>query len=113
MTIGEKIQRVRQVLNVERKQVAAHLQISPQQYANIENNVTPVDEERLEKIATFLGIDQRVIESFDSSVVLNQNNYDHSIGYVQTLHQQNQELLQKVVENQQRILEHFLKGKGE
>jgi transcriptional regulator with XRE-family HTH domain len=111
MTLGEKIQRVRQILRVERKSIAAHLQISTQHYANIENNVTPIDAERLGKIASFLGVDQRIIESFDTTFVLNQTNNDSSVGYgyVQNLYQQNQELLEKIMDNQQKIIEHLIK----
>ncbi len=109
MLLGEQIQYIRRLKNMERKEVADRLGITVQQFANIENNVSHIDEERLERLSVIFNVDKERIREIDTERILHQINNDNSTGFnlvnTSTINLQDNEVVTKMLENQTKLME--------
>lgn len=103
--IGDKLRKIRLNANINGKDVAKELGISQQQYSNIENNISPIDEEKLLLFAKYFGLKKEDVLNFGDSNIFYQNNHDNSIGHVSNLYTQNNDLIIKLLENNSQILD--------
>ncbi len=65
MQLGDKIKKIRDLKGLKQNEVAAKLNLSPQAYSKIERNETKMDNERLEQLASVLGVTVEDIHKFD------------------------------------------------
>lgn len=78
MKLGNKIKKLREILNFTQEYVAGELQISQAAYSKKESGETEISYSELEKIANIFKIDVVDIIKFDESVVFNITMNDHS-----------------------------------
>ncbi|MEN2398324.1 helix-turn-helix transcriptional regulator [Flavobacterium sp. MC2016-06] len=78
--IGRNISRIRELRGMKQEALAIAIGVSQQSVSNIEGSET-VDDEKLEKIATVLGVSVEAIKNYSDEVVLNniQNNYEGAV----------------------------------
>lgn len=68
--IGRKISRIRELRGMKQEALAEELGISQQSVSQLEQSET-IDDEKLEKIATALGVTKEAIENFSEEKVIN------------------------------------------
>jgi transcriptional regulator with XRE-family HTH domain len=81
MHIGHKIKRIRELKELSQSEIAEKLHISRRAYADIENNKTKLDIERLELLSSIFGISLIDLLTFDEKQVFNNIFNDTSNGY--------------------------------
>ncbi len=114
--LGKKIRYIRLMHLKERKEVADYLDLGLSQYSNLENGVSAIDDEKLQKLALYYHTTKEQIENIDPEKVVHQINNDNSLGIginLGTIYQQNNELITKLLQNQDRLLEILNKQKSE
>jgi transcriptional regulator with XRE-family HTH domain len=67
---GSKIKRIREMLNKTQEEIAEQLSLTAQAYGRMERGETSITTDRLEKIATALGVSVDEIMRFDGSKFL-------------------------------------------
>ena len=67
MRIGEKLQLLRKLKNYTQEEIALKLNMERRSYANLENNTTKADFERLSQIAKIYGIEVDELLNFDEN----------------------------------------------
>lgn len=103
--ILKKIREVRKNEGLSHESMALELDMSPSAYNKLEQNVTNLSLERFLKIIEILKMP--ITEAFDIKTgdVLNQDLKDHAIGKVQTLHQENKEVYEKLIASKDEQIE--------
>ncbi|MCV9931403.1 helix-turn-helix domain-containing protein [Flavobacterium sp. LS1R47] len=78
--IGRNISRIRELRGMKQDALASAIGVSQQSISNIEASET-VDEEKLQAIATILGVSVEAIKNYSDETVLNniQNNYEGAV----------------------------------
>jgi transcriptional regulator with XRE-family HTH domain len=106
MKLGKQITYMRGLANMERKEVAEKLGITLQQYSNIENDHSGVDETRLADIAQILKTKPETIKNLDLERVYQQTNNDNSTGgHMGTINQMDKEILQQLLDTNKLLIE--------
>lgn len=72
MTTGDKIKRIREIKGIKQETMAGELGLSVTQYGKLERDEASVTVDRLEKIASILGVTSEDILNFsgNSSVII-------------------------------------------
>lgn len=94
-TTAEKIKRLRESLNYSQEYFARELGISQPAFAKMESGMTRITLKRLVKIAELLEVEPQ--ELLEGNWTINQYNNGHAYGIVENLHQENKEMLQKLI----------------
>jgi transcriptional regulator with XRE-family HTH domain len=68
--IGNNIRIFREIKGISQEDIARQLNISQQAYGKIERDETKIDEDRLAKISTVLGVSPEVIKHFNSEMIM-------------------------------------------
>lgn len=68
--LAKQIRFIRELEGFSQESIASYLGISQQAYQKIESGKCRICEERLEKIASFLGIDLHKLRNFDKQLIL-------------------------------------------
>jgi transcriptional regulator with XRE-family HTH domain len=106
MLLGEQIQYVRRLKNMERKEVAEKLGISIQQYSKYENSKSHVDEQRLDQLSQIFNVDKERILEIDTQRILQQINNDNGIWFKDsTVNFQDTSLITRLLDNQNRLID--------
>jgi transcriptional regulator with XRE-family HTH domain len=71
MQIGTKVKKLRELKNFTQEHMAKHLDMTVSGFGKIERNESEVSYQKLEKIATILGIEVEDIVSFNEKLVFN------------------------------------------
>lgn len=81
MTLGEKIRKIRILRDLKQETIAEKLGITPQAYSKLEREDTKMDKERLNQIASILGVTVEGLERFDDkNLLINLNDCENSQG---------------------------------
>jgi hypothetical protein len=88
--IGQKIRNIRELKNYTQEHLAGKLEISQNAYSKMESGGSKISTERLQRIAEILETPIENILSEDQKV-LNFNNYDNAVGYIEHLQNDNKE----------------------
>lgn len=81
MTLGEKIRKIRILRDLKQETIAEKLGITPQAYSKLEREDTKMDKERLNQIASILGVTVEGLEKFDDKhLLINLNDCENSQG---------------------------------
>jgi transcriptional regulator with XRE-family HTH domain len=106
MLLGDQIQYIRRLKKMERKEVAERLGISVQQYSNIENNISQIDEDRLDNLSRIFNVDKDHIIGVDTEKILHQINHDNSTGYNEgTINHNDPDLIARLVDKQNKLID--------
>jgi transcriptional regulator with XRE-family HTH domain len=70
MRIGEKLRLLRKLKGYTQETMAGKLRMERRSYANLENNVTKIDMERMTQIAEVYGIELEELLVFDENKIL-------------------------------------------
>lgn len=71
MNIAENIKKFRELADISRKEMAAHLELSLSAYSKIERGETDLTISKIEKIAQVLNIELSQLMNFDASQIFN------------------------------------------
>lgn len=69
MKIGEKLRLLRKLKGYTQETMAGKLYMERRSYANLENNVTKIDMERMTQIAEIYGIELEELLAFDENTI--------------------------------------------
>ena len=118
--IGDNLRKIREIKGIKQEAVAKQLGITTNGYGKIERGESAINIDRLEQIATILGITAMDIMQFDESVIFNINTMSNSApnGIVNnySLSAEERELLMaqikslnEVVERQNKLIDLLMK----
>jgi transcriptional regulator with XRE-family HTH domain len=93
----EKIKRLRTAKGLRQSQMADHLNITQGAYQKLESSDSYAWAKYLNELMDILETTPKDFFSDIGKNVVNQQNYDGAIGYVETLHQENKEVFEKLV----------------
>lgn len=113
MKLGNKIKKLREMLNFTQEHVAGELEISQSAYSRKESGDTEITFQELEKIATLFKVDVVDIIKFDESVVFHTTLHDNSqyVAYNSTIN--NDSKLAQLQEDKIKLLEDKIKMQEE
>lgn len=98
MSVGNRIKKYRESKNYTQAYMAESLGISQNTYSKIESGGIKLTVDRLNKIASVLEIPVEDILSSDTqSFVFNNSSIDKFYGYIETVHEDNKELVQTTI----------------
>jgi transcriptional regulator with XRE-family HTH domain len=107
MHIGRKIERIRELRGMKQETLADLLGVSQQAVSRMESS-QDVEEERLQKVATALGVTPEAIRHFSEEALFNNINsiHDNHENSVNTFHVVNYQFnpIEKIVELYERLL---------
>ena len=110
MDTGLRIKKIREYKNYTQQHMADKLELSQNAYCKIENGTTKLTTDRLEAIAGILDVPIESILAGDKQVFnLENNNIERFYDYIENLHEENKELMQKQIEYLQMQNEVLLK----
>jgi transcriptional regulator with XRE-family HTH domain len=118
--IGGNLRKIREIKGIKQESMAKELGITTNGYGKIERGESAINIDRLEQIATILGISALDIMQFDESVIFNINTMSNSApnGTVNNYNLTNEERqffsdqiksLSALVEKQNKIIEILMK----
>jgi len=76
--IGDNLRKIREIKGIKQESVAKQLGITTNGYGKIERGESAINIDRLEQIATILGISAMDIMQFDESIIFNINTMSNS-----------------------------------
>ncbi len=76
--IGDNLRKIREIKGIKQESVAKQLGITTNGYGKIERGESAINIDRLEQIATILGISAMDIMQFDESIIFNINTMTNS-----------------------------------
>lgn len=76
--IGSNLRKIREIKGIKQESVAKQLGITTNGYGKIERGESAINIDRLEQIATILGISALDIMQFDESIIFNINTMSNS-----------------------------------
>lgn len=76
--IGDNLRKIREIKGIKQEAVAKQLGITTNGYGKIERGESAINIDRLEQIATILGITAMDIMQFDESIIFNINTMTNS-----------------------------------
>lgn len=95
---GLRIKRIREYRDYTQQYMADRLDISQNAYSKIENGTTKLTTDRLEQIADILDIPvESILSSEKQTFNLENNQIDKFYGYIENLHEENRDMLQKLI----------------
>lgn len=102
MSIGNKIKHLRELKNLSQEYMAKQLEISQKSYSNIENDITEITVNRLEKISKILGVSITQIlnlneENIFQNIFNNQNDSKNSYTINNNHAQTQKELFERII----------------
>ena len=110
MDTGLRIKKIREYKNYTQQHMADKLELSQNAYCKIENGTTKLTTDRLEAIAGILDVPIESILAGDKQVFnLENNNIERFYDYIENLHEENKELMEKQIEYLQMQNEVLLK----
>ena len=109
--VGVKIKRLREFRNYTQQYMADKLELSQNAYCKIENGTVKLTTDRLEAIAGILDVPVESILNSEKQVFNLENNHiEKFYGYIENLHEENKEILQKQIEFLQQQNEKLIKA---
>jgi transcriptional regulator with XRE-family HTH domain len=102
MEIGEKVKKLRELKNFTQEYMASNLGITPSGYGKIERDESDVSYQKLEKIASVLGINVEDIVNFNEKMVFNVMHNHTGNGYVvqNGISEKESKLYEQIIEQQ-------------
>jgi transcriptional regulator with XRE-family HTH domain len=113
--VVEKIKRLRIAKGLNHLDMADKLNITRSAYQRLESGETYSWAKYLEELLDVLETSPKDFFSDIGKKIINQNNYTGSIGYVETLHQENKDVYEKLItakDEQIALLKSLLDKKG-
>ncbi len=114
MRIGEKIRILREIKGISSKEMSADLEMTQAGYLKIERDEVDINTEKIEKIASILGIKPHELLSFDEKYVF--NNYSTNEYYnagLNTVNYHFPEEMKKLYEDKIKLLEEKIEAFAE
>ncbi len=111
--IGRKIERIRELRQMKQDTLAAGLGISQQAVSKMEQS-EEVDDEKLSKVATLLGVSVEAIRNFNEETAINNiNTFNDSSAFNFQCHFNPLDKLIELVEENKKLYERLLKSEQE
>ena len=104
MKLGNKVKKLRELKNFTQEYMANHLEMTTSGYGKIERDESDVSYQKLEKIATLLGVKVEDIINFNETLIFNvmHNQIGIENGYVvqNSSSEKEKELYEMIIANQ-------------
>jgi len=100
--IGMRLRKIREFRNYTQEYIANQLNISQNAYSKMENGITPITTDRLERLANILDVPVDSVLSREPQIFnLDNNHIEKFYGHIEHLHEENKELLQITILEEQ------------